>query len=43
MKVPAEQSEDAEVSAGSFRHLPPAVAAGLAAERRLMERQINST
>lgn len=30
-------AEDPAVSAGSLAHLPPAVAAGLAAERRLME------
>lgn len=39
----AEESEDADVSARNLRHLPPAVAAGLAAERRLMDTQNNNT
>ncbi|XP_042375333.1 E3 ubiquitin-protein ligase SHPRH-like [Zingiber officinale] len=38
----SETHEDGNDRAASFRNLPPAVAAGLAAERRLMEAQNNS-
>ncbi|XP_074582865.1 uncharacterized protein LOC141839101 isoform X2 [Curcuma longa] len=38
----SEMHEDGNDHAASFRNLPPAVAAGLAAERRLMEGQNNS-
>lgn len=43
MKEAAENPDETEDSEGGFRHLPPAVAAGLAAERRLTETRNNTT
>lgn len=43
MTTPDENREGTEVLGGGFSHLPPAVAAGLAAERRLRGFQNNTT